>query len=269
MILQATTAMFPGWALGSVLEALDAGIQEPLGAVATEHVQLCPQTPTTLTEAVCEQIMATYPGTRFRTHANARVVPGLHLLDIARYDEHSRPYFQALADRARRLGAPAVSLHAGYRHHATLAQMLDRRARIQDLFGDIPVAVEGLYPHTRRPQLVDTWHEYETLWRAQVPMAVDVSHLQIVATAEGDRQEALMRELLASPHTLEIHVSDNDGHRDAHAIAPARPWWHALVQTAQGPNAIVFTEGNHTQRLRARCVSSRKTTSAAALAAQA
>jgi hypothetical protein len=121
--------------------------------------------------------------------------------------------------------------------------------RLQDeVFRDIRVAVEGLYPHTKRPQLVGTWSEYEALLRSGMFYAVDLSHLHIVRAHEGAHDD-LVRALLSSPQCVEVHTSANDGCRDLHALLTEEPWWFPFL-SAVGANAVVFTESNQARALR-------------------
>lgn len=243
--INAATAMWPGHHFENAVELLKAGVCEPLyGVVSTKHVQLCPQSTGHLTEAACEAIADRYRSTRFRLHANARVQRGHKFIDASNFDDVTIGYFKDLADRSMRLGASAYSLHAGYANNCTLQQMLDNVQRIQDIFGpDIQVAVEGLYPNRHRPQLMDTWSAYEEVMRSGTPMAIDLSHLHIVSTAENNKDYGLMRALVEHDKTIEVHISENDGKADSHAVLEKEPWWWSCLQHA-GKNAIVFSESN-------------------------
>jgi len=250
MPIHCATACFPGLDLRACVARLHEGIDEPLlGALSTAHIQLCPQTPGELTEAVCEALAEDYPDTRFRLHANARVDTRLRMLDASTFCSSTLPYYARLADRSRRLGAEAYSLHAGYRANCTLDTMIDTVRRLTDLFG-IPVAVEGLYPRADRPQLMAGWAEYEAVMRAGLPIALDLSHLNIVQTKEGAHPD-LAAELMAYAGTLEVHVSGNDGKADSHAVLERAPWWYGLLDTAPA-QAVVFSEGNQHRRGRTR-----------------
>jgi len=242
--VNATTAMFPGTSVRDALARIAAGAREPLlGDIATNHVQLCPQNVGYLSERECESLAAAYPKMHLRLHANARVLPSHRMLDASTLSDETRPYFDALADRSRRLGAKAYSLHAGHQAHSSLTKMLDAARRLQEHFGDIVVAVEGLYPNRRHPQLMDCWADYETVWRAGVPMAIDLSHLKIVADAERSCDHGLVRDLLSAATTVEVHLSDNDGRSDQHQVLSETPWWWSCTDAIH-ENAVVFTEGN-------------------------
>ena len=53
-----------------------------------------------------------------------------------------------------------------------------------------------------------------------------------------------MRELLASPKCLEVHVSGNDGSADQHHAldVDAVPWWWSLLAEVNS-EAVFFSEG--------------------------
>jgi hypothetical protein len=252
-----TTAQLPGIRITDAVARIAAGIEEPLfGRVDLAHVQLCPQNPGRLDEATCEALAAAYPDTRLRTHANARVDVGLLIRDLSTVDDDTLPFFRLLADRNRRFGAEAISLHAGYQDQASLDGMLDNLQRLQDeVLGDIAVAVEGLYPSKRRDQLVSTWADYETLLAKGVPLAIDLSHLKIVAHYDGGWQQNLVEALLSSPQLREVHLSDNDGRADQHSVCSAPPWWWPVLNAISLPaHAVVFTEGNALGQLRGRSI---------------
>jgi len=250
-VIHATTACFPGFGVRAALDRITAGISEPIiGALSSAHCQVCPQNFGAIDEAEAEALRAAYPLSQLRLHANARVLQHHCFLDASTVSDSTLPYFHALADRSRRFGASAMSIHAGNQSNATLDQMFDNVRRLQDqVFGHIRLAVEGLYPNPKRPQLLGTWAEYEALLRADVPFAIDLSHLHIVRRSEGDRID-LVRELIASPNALEIHSSGNDGKRDEHAFLTDTPWWLPLLGEV-GPNAVIFSESNQPRAMRA------------------
>lgn len=243
-VVNAATACFPGMTVKTAIEAIIAGASEPMiGTLASSHIQCCPQNLGHLSEAVCEDLRASFPESKLRLHANARALPHHVRYDASTFSDDTRYYYEALADRSRRLGATTYSLHAGFKRNCTLPQMIDNLRRIQDIFGDVQVAVEGLYPNKTNPQLMDTWDAYQAVLDAGVPLAIDVSHTKIVARAEGSVDEGLLRDLLASPTTIEVHLSDNNGVADHHDILRREPfWWHLLP--TMNANAVVFSEGN-------------------------
>lgn len=248
LTVHGTTACFPGFTVRAALARLRDGTCEPqLGPLSTAHVQVCPQNFGAVSVEEAEALRADFPEMQLRCHANARVLERHVLFDASTVNDDTFPYFAALADRSRRLGADTISIHAGYAKNTSLELMFDNVRRLQDeAFGDIRVAVEGLYPNKDRPNLLATWADYERALREGLFLAIDLSHLQIVAKHDGAMQLDLVRELLASPTTLECHLSDNDGSRDAHDVLARAPWWWPLLD-ALHPNAVAFSEGNHTR----------------------
>jgi sugar phosphate isomerase/epimerase len=240
-MVHVTTAMFAGHKFESALEMANAGVAESYGAASIAHVQLCPQSHGILDVAMAEQLRAKYPGTRFRPHANVRVTREFHKYDASTPWNVSRPYFERLAEVNHALGGEPYSLHAGRRGSADLARMADNVRRVQDVMG-VPVAVEGLYPDPAREWLLGSWSEYAWLLESGLNIAVDLSHLNIVAEVSGERQDALVRELLASPLTREVHISSNSGTLDQHQPVAGSEWWWALLDSVN-PAAVFFSEG--------------------------
>jgi len=251
MTVNAATACFPGYTPEDALEALAAGVVEPLmGRLSVARVQLCPQNHGVLTEDRLERLCLAYPDTQFRLHANVRTVRGQPRWTAADVGPASTAYFQEVGRLSQLIGAEAYTLHAGHRASASLEQLEKNRRTLEDLMG-IPVGIEGMYPVRRSTWLIDSWAEYRWLLEAGARFAVDLSHLKIVATHERQVDEGLVAALLASPNCLEVHVSDNDGRRDTHHV-PGKPvWWMPLLVAAvqENRNLVIFSEGN---RLRSR-----------------
>ena len=244
--INATTAMRPGTPLHQCVAMLihDLHRCRVLGTISSSQIQICPQTPGHLTEQVCESLRAEYPNTAFRLHANARVERQHRLLDASTFKPSNASYYRALADRSARLGASAYTLHAGFRDQCSFQQMLENVARIQDIFGpDCMVGVEGLYPNHHRPQHISSWSEYERVFAAGYPMALDLSHLNICAKTEGVIDHGLVSDMLSSPSICEVHLSDNDGRRDSHRLCIEPAWWLPSLQVAHA-TTIVFCESN-------------------------
>lgn len=250
--VNAASACLPGKPILTAVTRIAAGVAEPLwGTLAKDHIQLCPQHPGRITEETVDRAKAIAPDTAFRLHANAYVGDKRHIFDASTLDtdEHRR-YFRRLAELSRYMQAPAYTLHAGYQHQATLEQMRDNVLAIQDLFG-IQVGVEALYPTPKRdlvvgrkPQLLGTWAELEWLMRSDLNIAIDLSHIQIIARAEG-RRDDLLADLLAHPRLIEVHVSDNDEIRDSHDVCSEATWWLPFLRAAPlAPGCVVFSEGN-------------------------
>ena len=248
----AASAVFPGLTALACLEKLSQGVQEPMwGVLSTEHVQLCPQTMGVLTDPHVDELMQRHPEVNFRLHANARVQPKHRLLDASTFSPETLDYYQDLARVSQRLNASAYSLHAGYAQHSSQQDMFEHVKRIQELFGDIPVAIEGLYPNRHREQLIDSWKGYEALLESGHYMAIDLSHLQIVARHEKHWEEGLVEALLSSEKCLEIHLSENDGYKDQHVLSLNAPLWVKYLEKAH-TNAVLFSEGDQTRQVRAK-----------------
>jgi hypothetical protein len=235
-------AAYPGC---DFLEAMQRAVSEKpseplLGALALDHTQLCPQNRGVLTPDFARGLREVFPGTRFRLHANVRVLPTRQIADWSSWDAQS-PYWRALAATSRLLDAPAYTAHAGRRSEADLATVLESARRAQDVFG-CPVGIEGHYPTRSDVFLVSTWEEYRTLFESDVPYAVDLSHLHIVAEQSGRYETTLVQEMLASDRCLEVHLSGNDGTKDQHQPLTEAPWWWPLLAHIH-EDAVMFSEG--------------------------
>jgi hypothetical protein len=239
-------ACWPGLTHLAAARIAMAGAHEPLiGKLRTDHVQLVPQCIDVLDEGLAEVLAKTWPATRFRLHANVRVMSQRRLADLCTY-ERDLDWFTAAARIHQVLGATIYSAHAGRRSDATFETMLDNARRCADLFG-CPVAIEGQYPVAgNEPDkfLLSTWAEYRALLDSGAPFALDLSHLNIVAHRTACRDEGLVAEMLASPNCLEVHLSANDGSGDWHQVVRQEPWWWPHVHHIH-PNAVIFSEGNH------------------------
>jgi hypothetical protein len=236
-------ASWPGLRYESALAMLGRTHVEPVfGRLSIEHVQLVPQSFGTLTDEAVADILRAFPSTQFRLHANARVLRTHRLADLSNLDTN-QDWFERAAQVSQRLNAPAYSAHSGNRANATLDSMLDNARRCADLFG-CPVAVEGQYPTRGDALLVSTWEEYRTVFESGVPFALDLSHLNIVATQTQTRDDGLVAEMLSCERCIEVHVSANDGRGDWHQVCDATSWWSDLLRHVNS-NAVIFSEGNH------------------------
>lgn len=224
------------------------GVSEPLlGNLVLDHVQLCPQNLGVLTEEAADELMAMSPETRFRLHANVRVLRPMVFCDASNFEQHPE-WFGKAASISKRLNAPAYTIHAGDRKNCSMETMLDNVKRVQDLF-QCPVGVEGLYPSkTGDAYLVSTWAEYRQVLESGVNFALDLSHLNIVGHKLGYFDHDLVREMLASPQCIEIHISDNDGNGDQHQTLSSKPFWFDYLDLAN-PNSVIFSEGNQLRKL--------------------
>ncbi|MGC9128977.1 MAG: hypothetical protein ACP5GA_09655, partial [Acidithiobacillus sp.] len=94
--------------------------------------------------------------------------------------------------------------------------------------------------------LLSTWQEYRALLDSGVKFALDMSHINILAHRSGERNEGLLREMLASSACVEVHISGNAGDADTHGQLATAPWWWPLMDSVN-PSAVVFTEGGQTK----------------------
>jgi len=237
-------AAFPGLRHEEAAHAAAGGHHEELllGVLSTSHLQLVPQNFGVLTENLCAALQRAHPGTRFRLHANVRVLPRHQHADLSGFDLFL-PWFIQAAKVHRWLRAEVYSAHAGRRREATMEQLLDNARRAADLF-ECPVAIEGHYPSAGDQYLVASWKEYQQLLESRLPFALDLSHLHIVATSSGRIEATLVKEMLSSDSCLEVHVSTNDGQGDQHRICADTPWWADCIASIH-PHAVIFSEGNH------------------------
>lgn len=247
MKVNAATACYPGLRHEAAVSLLVKGTQEPaLGMLAVDHIQLCPQNFGAINDNLIEKLQSIAPNTQFRLHVNVRAPNhGQPHWDASNFSTSTRGYYQELSEVSKKLNAPAYSLHAGSRKNASLASLIDTQKELQDMF-EVPVAIEGMYPTARDDYLISTWEEYRWLIDNNVPYALDLSHLAIVAKRTKVIDDGLVLALMASDSCLEIHLSDNDGRSDSHQIMEHKPWWWQLLEQARevNSNPVVFSEGN-------------------------
>lgn len=249
--INVSLAAFPGWAHLDAVQAAIAGavrqelVEPAFGPLVTEHLQLVPQNLGLLTESFAQSLCAAYPQVSFRLHANVRVLGRLVRADLSGFDEH-RAWFAQAGRISRLLGAAGYTAHSGHRAEASMGQMLDNARRCADLF-ECRVGIEGQYPTPAGELLVSSWAEYRAVFDAGLDYALDLSHLNILATHSGSCEQGLVGEMLASPQCIEVHISDNDGSGDWHQVCERRPWWADLLVLAH-PDAVIFSEGNQRRR---------------------
>ena len=130
-------------------------------------------------------------------------------------------------------------LHSGYADEMSLQKMFEN-VRQWNRHYDIIIAVEGLYPE-RRQALISTWAEYEAILHANIPGAIDLSHLHIVATTERKRPLQIVRDLLRSQHCREY--LSQQWSVDAHQpwSESNSEWWWEVVD-ARHDECVVFCE---------------------------
>lgn len=242
-----TTANFPGLTYTQAV-GLAHKMKSNWANIITEHMQLCPQQMGKVDDEVCDKIMTKFPHTQFRCHANVKLFDNLHIFDASceqNLIEHEK-YLKLLAQIIRRLKSSVYSVHAG-RRNLSLNIMRDNIYRLEDTL-KVPVAVEGLYPNKTNEWLINSWNEYEWLLKSDLKMAIDLSHLQIVAHQEQYWPENLVRELLTSPNCLEIHVAGNDEIHDNHQQVVGDEKWIQLLDNISH-TAVIFTEENQRKKL--------------------
>jgi hypothetical protein len=244
------SSIYPGLSHRDAVTACHRGVKEAYGKLDPGRIQLCPQHQNILDETVIDDLIISFPATRFRLHANVRTGIRHHRYNASHRDDSALAYFKHLASLSRYMQAEAYTLHAGDRAICDLEGLRDNVRRIQDIF-DCPVGIEGLYPVRDNRQLVSDWSEYEWLLNSDLYYALDLSHLNIVAYRSRETRKDLVAELLASDRVLEVHLSDNDGRSDSHfPVHHNDTWWLPLVETHLSSTAVVFSEGNQRRNTR-------------------
>lgn len=254
--VHASLACWPALKHLDAAAAASAGATDPyLGSLASDHLQLVPQGQGLIDEALLDAIRCRYPRSAVRLHANVHILSRRVVTDLSNFTDHPQ-WFARAAELHRYAGSSVYSAHAGRRCNATVQRVVDNARRCADLFGS-PVAVEGLYPLADRAPggrhefLVSTWEEYRELLDARVWMAIDLSHLNILAHQSGRFERQLTQELLASEWTVEVHLSHNDGSGDWHQVCDSAPWWSDLIPYIN-QTAVVFSEGNQRRSMKER-----------------
>ncbi len=226
--------------------ALDGASDPVFGRLAIDHIQLVPQNRGILTEEAVAQLREMAPLSQLRLHANVRVLPEHRFADLTNAHQHW-DYFLRLAEVHKATGASVYSAHSGLKAEGTWEQTVANIQRLQDLLG-CPVAIEGQYPSVKAMHL-SSWEEYASLLDSGLYYVIDLSHLHILATKSRRTEVALTRELLANRRCLEVHLSDNDGRGDWHALCGRHVWWMDLLDVIH-PVATVFSEGNQKRKER-------------------
>lgn len=231
----------------------DGTIEPILGQLSCEHVQLCPQHPDFLSDSLIEKLQEKFPHIQFRLHSDVRLINKRGVtIDLIDFNQDTKWYFETLAQFSKKIKAPLYSLHAGNRQDYTLQDLFDKTHQLEEIF-DCPVAVEGHYPFGKNKYLLNSWAEYEAMYRAGINFALDLSHLNIVAHREG-WQDDLTIEMLGSKQCKEIHISFNEGILDNHMIATENQtslWskWQDMIIKSKSA-ADIFSEGNQVLHLR-------------------
>ena len=227
----------------AITQALTQSPSDPLlGSLSTTKLQLCPQNRGRIDVEMAQRLRVDHPEIEWRLHANVQIDGQARIVDLCDWRDDLY-WFAQVARLSNVLASPAYTAHAGRRGQASLTEVLRYTLEAEQLFG-IPVGIEGHYPTKHDIWLLSTWAEYQQLLESGAHYALDLSHLHIVATASGYVEWNLLRELLASPQCIEVHLSGNDGSADQHHAldVDAVPWWWSLMACAN-PDAVIFSEG--------------------------
>ncbi len=253
MKINAVTACWSSLSYQQAVQKIAEGTVEPiLGQLSFDHVQLCPQHPDFISYELLDFLQEKYPSIQFRLHSDIRLINKRGItMDLVDFTPENLWYFKTIAEFSNYIKAPAYSLHAGVRK-ITLEQLFEKYYQLQDLF-DCPIAIEGHYPFGNDKYLINSWSEYESMFRSGINFALDLSHLNIVAHREG-WQFDLTKEMLASSQCKEIHISFNEGKMDNHLIATneQQELWNLFKSMIEqsSPSADIFSEGNQVLHLR-------------------
>ncbi|MCR1345315.1 hypothetical protein NRY68_05775 [Acidithiobacillus ferrooxidans] len=230
----------PGWSPFDAMNRIMSGFSDPaFGLIGHEKAQVCPQNygAGTITIEMLERLQLSFPDTRFRLHANVRILNHGCQYDLGttrRFPE----FTEALVTLLRFLQEP-YSIHAA-NNGTPLKRQYAEAGKLSDMAG-VPVAIEGLYP-SRRANTLSTWKDYESLLSADVLYALDLSHLNIVHKVEGPAPQGLVDALVANPRCIEVHLSGNDGVSDRHLPCMGDEWWIPHLAHIHS-DAVVFYEG--------------------------
>lgn len=243
------SAVYPGFTHAQSVQLLHKqAFQAPWGSLDLGHIQLCPQHKGSVNEALIDQLCTLYPDTRFRLHANVRLMDQFGLFDASTPWDHPiftqwRGHLKTINDLLQR---PVYSWHAGRSRTATLQQAIDQTQRLQEYL-QAPCAIEGLYP-SREGWLMSCIADYAYVFEhSDVYYALDLSHWKICVMQQVPSDHwhfDLLQRMLLSERCLEVHVSDNDGIHDAHQKMKQPHWQHFFqqLQPQLHSNTRVFSE---------------------------
>ena len=240
--IQTTTAMFPGLPFLPALEQISRETQKR-PELHMDWVQLCPQSFGCVNDGLLVSLKEKYPNTKFQLHSNVRIIHGKEPVHGSSSGKWVDVYLQELIRLTKITGCGIYSIHSGYEDEMSLQDMFSN-VRKMNSDCDITIAIEGLYPERNREALVRNWDQYQQLLDADIPYAIDLSHLNIVAKAEGHRFY-LVQKLLASYNCKEVHLSSNHGRLDSHLpfTKEKHEWWWPLLEYCQAETRI-FSEEN-------------------------
>jgi hypothetical protein len=249
MIINAASSCWSGLPIEDAVEKIVSGQTfEPLfGTISGQHIQICPQHVNYFSEAMAEKLADQYQNTQFRLHADVRLKNKRgYTVDLSDFSEDTEWYFREVASLSRKLNSKVYSLHAGKRK-VSLIQFKEQYLKAQEIFDDVTLCVEGLYPASMEKWLIDKWDEYAWLAENNIPYAIDLSHLKIVTKRYG-KNNSLVNDLIANHLCHEVHLSFNDGNLDSHEIAGEK--FSDEFEKYKGflshknSHSVIFTEGN-------------------------
>lgn len=236
--IYATSATWAHLSYQEALKRLESTYDPFLGHISMGHVQLCPQNQGFNDISSIMKLLQAYPNTRFRLHADVKVVGRKSKADLCWFDEENNDNWKCIANISNAINAPCYSLHAG-KNVCSLDELFIKHELLQKLF-DCPVAIEGHYPHGSKYLLQD-WEEHRILLESGIGFVVDLSHFNIIAKRYG-WDENLVIDMLSSKNCLEVHLSHNEGRVDSHNIIEEEPYWWKFIELI---NTDIFYEGNH------------------------
>lgn len=249
MIINAASSCWSGLPIQDAIQKIVEGntFEPLLGVISAEHIQICPQHINYFDSDMAKDLTRNFSNTKFRLHADVRLKNKRgYSTELSDFSETTEWYFQELSKLSKELGSKVYSLHPGKRK-VNLAQLKDQYLKVQDIFGDVTVCIEGLYPTDQSKLLIDKWEEYSWLAENNIPYALDLSHLKIVTKRFGTN-DSLLKDLISNPLCHEVHISFNNGFVDSHEIADNKfldefyKYKNFLNYT--NSNAVIFTEGN-------------------------
>ena len=244
--IQSTTAMFPGLPFIPALERISKEVKNR-PELHMDWVQLCPQSFGCVTDDLLYTLKDTYPKTKFQLHSNVRIVHGKKPVHGSSSGAWVEMYLQEFSRLTQVTGCGIYSIHSGYEDEMLLEDMFENVRRMNTKY-NMTIAIEGLYPERRRKALVSSWRQYHQLLDADIPYAIDLSHLNIVARAEGHSMY-LVQELLSSHNCIEVHLSSNNGLWDSHLplSKEGKEWWWDFLEYCH-PQTTIFSEENLQKR---------------------
>ncbi len=166
------------------------------------------------------------------------------------------PYFERLTDWLAMMNIQAYSVHAGSYPPAGNRSIawftfLENLACLLQLCRDrrIRLGVETMYPALAgegKQYFLQDAPEVDQVLHAlpELGLVVDMAHLNLWQHTPVEVKLNLLQQY--SHRLLEVHVSDNDGHRDSHTPIHKHTWWvsHAALMPPDVP-VVLESRMNH------------------------